>query len=63
MEHVFSLVGGLDLGGIVDAVGPGVEGLAPGDAVFGVHSKAFVGAFERPRAMERLTRRAREDYR
>jgi NADPH:quinone reductase-like Zn-dependent oxidoreductase len=44
MEHVFPLVGGLDLGGIVDAVGPGVEGLAAGDAVFGVHGKRVVGA-------------------
>ena len=44
MEHRFPLVPGLDLGGIVDSVGPGVEGLRAGDPVFGVHGKMVVGA-------------------
>lgn len=44
MEHRFPLIPGLDLGGIVDAVGPGVEGLQVGDPVFGVHGKMVVGA-------------------
>jgi NADPH:quinone reductase-like Zn-dependent oxidoreductase len=44
MEHRFPLIPGLDLGGTVDAVGPGVEGLRVGDAVFGVHGKMVVGA-------------------
>ena len=43
MEHHFPLVPGLDLGGMVDALGPGVEGLAVGDVVFGHHGKRSVG--------------------
>jgi NADPH:quinone reductase len=43
MEHRFPLVPGLDLGGVVDAVGPGVEGLQVGDPVFGAHGKMLVG--------------------
>jgi len=43
MEHHFPLVPGLDLAGVVDVIGPGVEGLAVGDAVFGVHGKRSVG--------------------
>jgi NADPH:quinone reductase-like Zn-dependent oxidoreductase len=43
MPHVFPLVPGLDLAGTVDALGPGVEGLAVGDPVFGVHGKMSVG--------------------
>jgi NADPH:quinone reductase-like Zn-dependent oxidoreductase len=43
MEHRFPLVSGLDLGGAVDLVGPGVDGLQVGDPVFGVHGKMLVG--------------------
>jgi NADPH2:quinone reductase len=43
MEHRFPLVPGSDLGGVVDAVGPGVDGLQVGDPVFGVHGKMLVG--------------------
>lgn len=43
MPHHFPLVPGLDLAGTVDAVGPGVEGLAVGDPVFGNHGKMSVG--------------------
>ena len=37
MEHRFPLVPGLDLGGLVDVVAPGVDGPQVGDPVFGVH--------------------------
>jgi NADPH:quinone reductase-like Zn-dependent oxidoreductase len=43
MEHHFPLVPGLDLAGVVDVVGSGVDGLAVGDRVFGVHGKRSVG--------------------
>jgi NADPH:quinone reductase-like Zn-dependent oxidoreductase len=43
MEHRFPLVPGLDVGGVVDAVGAGVDGLREGDPVFGVHGKMLVG--------------------
>jgi NADPH2:quinone reductase len=43
MEHRFPLIPGMDLGGVVDAVGPGVDGLQVGDPVFGVHGKMLVG--------------------
>ena len=43
MEHRFPLVPGLDLGGVVDLVGPGVDALQVGDPVFGVHGKMLVG--------------------
>ncbi len=35
---------GADLSGVVVALGPGVSGFAPGDAVFGVTNPRFVGA-------------------
>ena len=44
MEHRFPMVPGLDLGGTVDAVGTGVDGLQVGDPVFGVHGMRVVGA-------------------
>ncbi|MGH2407416.1 MAG: NADP-dependent oxidoreductase [Candidatus Limnocylindrales bacterium] len=43
MPHHFPLVPGLDLAGVVDAIGPGVEDFVVGDAVFGVHGKSSVG--------------------
>jgi NADPH:quinone reductase-like Zn-dependent oxidoreductase len=43
MEHRLPLVPGQDLGGEVDAVGPGVDGWRLGDPVFGVHGKMVVG--------------------
>ena len=36
---------GSDLSGVVDAVGPGVATIQPGDAVFGVTNPRFVGAY------------------
>jgi NADPH2:quinone reductase len=43
MEHRFPLVPGIDLSGVVQAVGPDVAEFAVGDAVFGVSAKPFVG--------------------
>jgi NADPH:quinone reductase-like Zn-dependent oxidoreductase len=43
MPSRFPLVPGLDLGGVVDALGPGVDGLRVGDPVFGIHGKMVVG--------------------
>jgi NADPH:quinone reductase-like Zn-dependent oxidoreductase len=42
-EHRFPLVIGKDFSGTVDAVGPGVEGYAEGDRVFGVLTKPWLG--------------------
>ena len=42
-EHRFPLVLGKDFAGTVDAVGPGVDGYAAGDRVFGVVTKDFLG--------------------
>ncbi|MFI8170840.1 NADP-dependent oxidoreductase [Streptomyces sp. NPDC085931] len=43
MEHRFPLVVGMDFAGTVEALGEGVEGFAPGDAVFGVAMKPYLG--------------------
>jgi len=43
MEHRFPLVPGIDLSGVVERVGSGVEGFATGDAVYGVVTKPVVG--------------------
>lgn len=43
MEHRFPVVLGKDFAGTVDAVGPGVTGYAPGDRVFGVVTKPYLG--------------------
>jgi NADPH:quinone reductase len=43
MEHRFPLVVGIDLSGVVEAIGPGVTNFAPGDEVYGVSAKPFVG--------------------
>jgi NADPH:quinone reductase-like Zn-dependent oxidoreductase len=44
MEHEFPVVLGKDFAGEVDALGAGVEGYAVGDRVFGVVTKATLGA-------------------
>jgi NADPH:quinone reductase-like Zn-dependent oxidoreductase len=43
MEHRFPVVLGKDFAGIVDAVGTGVTGYAPGERVFGVVTKPYLG--------------------
>ncbi|MEA2536122.1 MAG: hypothetical protein QOF11_356 [Chloroflexota bacterium] len=43
MEHRLPLVPGIEYAGVVEAVGPGVEELAPGDEVFGAVAKPYLG--------------------
>jgi len=43
MEHRFPVVLGKDFAGAVDALGPGVDGYAVGDRVFGVVTKPYLG--------------------
>ncbi len=43
LEHRFPVVLGKDFAGTVDAVGAGVIGYAPGDRVFGVVTKSYLG--------------------
>jgi NADPH2:quinone reductase len=43
MEHHFPLVLGRDFAGTVEAAGPGVQSLRPGEVVFGVVTKAALG--------------------
>ena len=43
MEHHFPVVLGKDFAGTVEAAGPGVQSLRPGEAVFGVVIKAALG--------------------
>lgn len=43
-ETRLPLIPGLDAAGIVEAIGPGVEGLPPGTAVVGLAAKPFWGA-------------------
>lgn len=43
MEHRYPVVLGKDFAGTVEALGPGVEGLAVGDTVFGVVTKPYLG--------------------
>ena len=43
MEHRFPVVLGRDFAGTVEAAGPGVQSLRPGDAVFGVVTKPALG--------------------
>jgi NADPH:quinone reductase-like Zn-dependent oxidoreductase len=44
MEHRFPLVPGIDFAGVVDRIGAGVDAFAPGDEVYGIAAKPFVGA-------------------
>lgn len=44
MEHRFPLVPGIDVSGVVERVGAGVDGAAVGGEVYGVAAKPFVGA-------------------
>lgn len=44
MEHRFPLVPGIDFAGVVERVGADVERFAAGDDVYGINSKAWVGA-------------------
>ncbi|MDQ0578758.1 NADP-dependent oxidoreductase [Streptomyces rishiriensis] len=44
MEHRFPLVVGMDFAGTVEALGEGVDGIAVGDAVFGVAMKPYLGS-------------------
>lgn len=43
-EHRFPFVPGIDLSGVVERLGAGVDGLAFGDEVYGVVARPFVGA-------------------
>jgi NADPH:quinone reductase-like Zn-dependent oxidoreductase len=43
MEHRFPLVPGIDLSGVVERVGAGVERFAAGDEVYGIVAKPVVG--------------------
>src|SRR2546427_6493777 len=43
MEHRFPLIPGVDASGIIEAVGPGAQGHAPGEDVYGVSQKPFQG--------------------
>lgn len=43
MEHRLPLTPGLDYAGTVEAIGPGVEGIAVGDEVFGAAGKPYAG--------------------
>jgi NADPH:quinone reductase-like Zn-dependent oxidoreductase len=44
MEHRFPLVPGIDFAGVVERIGPEVDGFAVSDDVYGVAAKPFVGA-------------------
>jgi NADPH2:quinone reductase len=43
MEHRLPLIPGVEYAGVIEAVGPGVTGLAPGDEVFGSVGKPYFG--------------------
>lgn len=45
LSQPLPLVLGSDLSGVVEAVGPGVSGFHPGNAVFGVTNAQFTGAY------------------
>jgi NADPH2:quinone reductase len=43
MEHIFPLVPGIDASGVVEAVGPGVDGYREGDEIFGFEGRPVMG--------------------
>src|SRR6266702_131268 len=43
MEHRFPLIPGVDASGQIEATGPGVGDLTPGQDVYGVAEKSFIG--------------------
>jgi NADPH:quinone reductase-like Zn-dependent oxidoreductase len=43
MEHRFPVVLGKDFAGTVENIGPGVDGIAPGDDVYGVVMRPYLG--------------------
>jgi NADPH:quinone reductase-like Zn-dependent oxidoreductase len=43
LEHIFPLVPGIDVSGVVERVGPGVEGIKEGDEVYGFVQRPVMG--------------------
>jgi NADPH:quinone reductase-like Zn-dependent oxidoreductase len=43
MEHRFPLTPGIDVSGVIEAIGPGITGWKAGDEVFGASEKPYMG--------------------